>query len=100
MSAPFGPKPVGFDTLIRGSSGFTVIPSLVELAGGVANGPAATRPALAVGVAPPPTLVPGVAVATPPAPLRGERSQAARIVVAAAAPPAISVTRPTSSRRL
>src|SRR5947209_4794138 len=85
---------------MRGSSGFTVTPSVVGVAGGVAYGPAATSPAVAVGVAPPPTLVPGVAVAIPPAPLLGERSHAARMVLASAALPAISETRRKSSRRV
>jgi len=102
--APSAPFTSGFDTAIRGSSGFTVTPSVVAVAGGVAYGPAATRPAVAVaaavGVAPPPTLVPGVAVAMPPAPVFGERSHAARMVEASAALPAISETRRTSSRRV
>src|SRR5919204_6258820 len=97
--APSAPLTSGFETLMRGSSGFTVTPSVVGCAGGVAYGPAATRPALAVGDAPPPTLVPGVADA-PPRPPRGDRSHAARIVDATAALPAMRLTRRTSSRRV
>src|SRR5919108_6560432 len=95
-SAPSAPFRLGFDTLIRGSSGFTVMPSVVAWAGGVAYGPAATKPAVAL--APAVATAPGVAV--PPTPPRGERSQAARIVAAAAALPAIRVTRRASSRRV
>src|SRR6185503_8064598 len=98
--APSAPFTSGVDTAMRGSSGFTVMPSVLAAAGGVAYGPEATRPGLAVGEAPPPTLVPAVAVGVALEVVRGERSHAARTVAAVAALPTMIVIRRTSSRRV
>jgi len=86
--APSAPFTSGFDTAMRGSSGLTVIPSVVALGGGVAKGCAATVGAgVAARVGEGRTLAAGVAAA------RGLRSHAARMVAAAAALPAMSETR-------
>src|SRR2546425_11201734 len=89
--APSAPFTSGLDTVIRGSFSLTVTPSGTGEGGGVAYG-CATSAALAVG------LAAGVGLPDDAAG-RGLRSQAARMVDAAAALPAISVTRRMSSRR-
>ena len=86
--APSLPLTSGVDTAIRGSFSFTVTPSVVGEAGGVANGCATSAGDAAAGAGD------DVVAAG-----RGERSHAARIEVASAALPAMSVTRRISSRR-
>src|SRR4029078_1880866 len=96
--APSAPFTSGVETAMRGSSTFTVTPSVVAAAGGVAYGPDATKPGLVLGALEVTAVGTPVAVAVGAA--LGDRSHAARMVVAAAALPAIRVTRLTSSRRV
>ena len=88
--APSVPFTSGFETVMRGSSGLTVTPSVVGCAGGVANGPtvgaSVTLGTAAVGVAE--TVLTGV---TGP--------HAATIAAARAALPEINVTLRNNSRR-
>ncbi len=87
--APSGPFTSGFDTVMRGSSGLTVTPSVVACAGGVAN-----CPTVGVGL---PLAVATLGVAAPePAGVTGP--QAATIAAASAALPEMSVTLRNSSR--
>jgi len=81
----------GLATLMRGSSSFTVTPSVVAAGGGVANG-CATRPCVGEAAT---TVAVGDVVAV----VCGLRSQAARRVVAAAALPTMMPTLRMSSRR-
>jgi hypothetical protein len=88
--APSAPFTSGFEAVIRGSSGFTVTPSTVGCAGGMANGAGVdagvTVTSAAVGVAD--VVLAGV---TGP--------HAATIAAARAALPEINVTLRNSSRR-
>src|SRR6266540_6936553 len=89
--APSGPFTSGLDMVMRGSVSFTVTPSVVGVAGGVAKG-CATRAGLGDGA----TVAAAVAVAADGA---AAGPQAATIVAASAALPLMSVTRRRSSRR-
>src|SRR6266508_989119 len=87
--APSVPSSSGFDTVMRGSSGLTVTPSVVVCAGGVANGPTVGG---GVALA---TATVGVALVVP-AGVTGPH--AATIVAPSAALPEINVTLRNSSR--
>src|SRR6266540_4676565 len=88
--APSVPFSSGFETVMRGSSGLTVTPSVVACAGGVANGPT-----VGAGVALATATV-GVAVTV----LAGVTGpHAATIAAPSAALPEINVTLRNSSRR-
>src|SRR6185503_13557455 len=86
--APSAPFTSGFDTVMRGSSGLTVTPSVVTAAGGVANGPTVGA-TVAVAAA---TVGVGLVRA-------GAGPHAATIAAPSAALPEINVTLRNSSRR-
>jgi hypothetical protein len=88
--APSAPFTSGFETVMRGSSGFTVTPSVVGCAGGVAYGPTVGAGVAATTVAVGATVAVLAGVTGP---------HAATIAVAKAALPEIDVTLRNSSRR-
>src|SRR5207249_6002056 len=87
--APSGPFTSGLETVMRGSSGLTVTPSVVACAGGVAYGPTVGA-GLLLAVATVGVAVPELAGVTGP--------HAATITAASAALPEMSVTLRNSSR--